>query len=269
MQVPVRLALGNVFRSPLRSALTFSATVVAFLLYAILNGIVSGLDGALDQLGDTRLRVLNRTGPLEPLPIAYGARLSSVENVRKVTHATLFGGYYHVVALDDPARAASVAAAIDQLFGNSSHETRTISEKQWVTSQVRQIEDLRLFVELVVGAVFFSLLFLTGTMMIQSTKARVPEFGILKSLGFHHGAISMMVLAESSITCVGGALLGLAIGALSFPTVFEFIGAAVLPLPAVVYASALAFSLGLSVLISVWPIVHLRRVPITRAIGGR
>lgn len=385
MQVPVRLVLGNVFRSPLRSALTFFATVVAFLLYAVLNGIVSGLDGALDQLGDTRLRVLNRTGPLEPLPIAYGARLSTVSNVRKVTHATLFGGYYQdlsqpvssagvdlvefldvipemkvprdqldrvlasrtgafvgsstadrygwrvgdripiksafwinnqgnenwtfevlgiansgpdddklyadglffdyrylnesrltqkdtvhqfIVALDDPARAASVAAAIDQLFSNSSFETRTISEKQWVSSQVRQIEDLRLFVEFVTGAVFFSLLFLTGTMMIQSTKARISEFGVLKALGFNDGAISMMVLAESSITCLGGALLGLAIGALSFPTVFAFIGAAVLPLPAVVYASALAFGLGLSVLISAWPMVHLRRVPITHAIGA-
>lgn len=385
LQVPVRLALANVFRSPLRSILTFFATIIAFLLFAVLNGIVSGIDGAIDQLGDTRLRVLNRTGPQEPLPIAYGARLSAVENVRKVTHATLFGGYYQnlnqpvssagvdlvefldvipemkvppdqldrvlasrtgafvgsstanrygwrlgdripiksafwindqgnenwtfevlgiansgpdddklyadglffdyrylnesritrkdtvhqfIVALDDPTRAASVAAAIDELFRNSSHETRTLSEKQWVSSQLRQIEDLRLFVELVVGAVFFSLLFLTGTMMIQATKARIPEFGVLKSLGFHDGAISMMILAESSTICLGGALLGLIVGALAFPPIVEFVGAAVLPLPAAVYASALAFGIGLSVLVSVWPIAHLRRVPITQAIGG-
>ena len=106
LQVPVRLALANIFRSPLRSILTFFATIIAFLLFAVLNGIVSGIDGAIDQLGDTRLRVLNRTGPQEPLPIAYGARLSAVENVRKVTHATLFGGYYQ--NLNQPVSSAGV-----------------------------------------------------------------------------------------------------------------------------------------------------------------
>ena len=386
MSVPFGLAVSNTFRSPLRWALTFSATVVAFVLYAILNGVVSGIDGAFDRLGDTRLRVLNRTGPLEPLPIAYGARLSTVDNVRKVTHATLLGGYYQnlnqpvssagvelvefldvipemsvppdqlervlasrtgaivgsstanrygwslgdrvpiksafwindegnenwtfevlaiansgadddklysdglffdyrylnesrtvhrdtvqhfIVALDDPTRAASVARAIDELFRNSSHATRTLSEKQWVSSQIRQMEDLRLFVQFAVGAVFFSLLFLTATMMIQTTKARTPEFGILKSIGFNDSSISMMILAESSTVCLGGAFIGLVIGSLVFPPIFEFVGMPELPLPPAVYASALGFAIGLSLLVAVWPIVHLRRVPITQAIGGR
>ncbi|MDE0423031.1 MAG: ABC transporter permease [Gammaproteobacteria bacterium] len=362
------------------------ATFAAFVLYAVLNGVVSGFDGALDRLGDTRLRVLNRTGPLEPLPIAYGARLSTVENVRKVTHATLLGGYYQdlnqpvssagvdlvefldviaemrvppdqldrvlasrsgavvgsstanrfgwrlgdrvpiksafwinnqsnetwtfevlaiansgpdddklyadglffdyrylnesrtaqkdtvqhfIVALDDPTRAATVASAIDELFSNSPHQTRTLSEKQWVSSQLSQIEDLRLFVELVVGAVFFSLLFLTGTMMVQAAKARTPEFGILKAMGFGDGAIAMTILAESSPVCLGGAAVGLVVGALSLPVIYEFVGGPVLPLPLGVYASGLAFAIGLSGLISLWPIIHLRRLSVTQAIAGR
>ncbi|MDE0037820.1 MAG: ABC transporter permease [Gammaproteobacteria bacterium] len=104
---------------------------------------------------------------------------------------------HFIVALDDPARAATAARAIDELFSNSSYRTRTLSEKQWVSSQLRQLEDLRWFVRVVVGAVFFSLLFLTGTMMIQATKSRTPEFGILKAMGFRDGAISVMILAES------------------------------------------------------------------------
>ena len=386
MSIPFRLAVSNVFRSPLRWALTLVATTVAFLLYATLNGVVSGIDGAFERLGDTRLRVLNRTGPLETLPIAYGTRLSTLDNVRKVTHATLFGGYYQnlnqpvssagvdivefldvipemrvppaqldrvlatrdgaivgsstanrlgwrlgdriplksafwqndqgnetwsfevlaiandgpdddklyadglffdyrylnesrlvqkdtvqhfIVALDDPARAATAARAIDELFSNSSYRTRTLSEKQWVSSQLRQLEDLRWFVRVVVGAVFFSLLFLTGTMMIQATKSRTPEFGILKAMGFRDGAISMMILAESAATCVSGSVVGLAVGALSLPSIFEFIGSAGLGLSIDVYASALGFAIGLSALISLWPIVYLRRVSVTRAIGGR
>ena len=386
LSVPVRLAVGNTFRSPLRWVLTLFATFAAFVLYAVLSGVVSGLDRALDQLGDTRLRVLNRTGPFEPLPMAYGARLSTVENVRKVTHATLLGGYYQdlnqpvssagvdlvefldvipemrvpqdqldrvsasrsgaivgsatanrfgwrlgdripiksafwinnqgnetwtfevlaiansrpdddklyaeglffdyrylnesrlvqkdtvqhfIVALDDPTRAATVARAIDELFSNATHQTRTLSEKQWVSSQLRQMEDLRVFVELVVGAVFFSLLFLTGTMMIQAAKARTPEFGILKAMGFHDSAIAMMILAESTVVYLGGTVAGLVVGAFSLPVIFEFVGGPVLRLPVSVYASGVALAIGSSGLISLWPIIHLRRVSVTQAIGGR
>ena len=386
MSIPFRLAIGNTFRSPLRWALTLFATTAAFVLYAILNGVVSGIDGAFERLGDTRLRVLNRTGPFEPLPIAYGTRLSNLENVRRVTHATLFGGYYQnlnqpvssagvdivefldvipemrvpreqldrvlavrdgaivgsstanrfgwrlgdriplksafwqndqgnetwsfqvlaiandgpdddklfadglffdyrylnesrlvqkdtvqhfIVALENPTGAAAVASAIDDLFSNSAYRTRTLSERKWVSSQLRQIEDLRWFVTVVVGAVFFSLLFLTGTMMIQAARSRTPEFGILKAMGFQDGAVSMMILAESAAVCVGGALVGLAIGAVSLPSIFEFIGSAGLRLPVNVYASALGFAFGLSGLISLWPIIRLRRMSVTRAIGGR
>lgn len=386
MTVPFRLAVSNTFRSPLRWTLTFLATFVAFMLYTVLNGVVSGLDGALDRLSDTRLRVLNRTGPLETLPIAHGSRIANLDDVRRVTHATLLGGYYQdlnqpvssaavdleafldvvpeirvprdqlervlaartgaivgsstanrfgwrlgdrvpiksafwindqgdetwafdvlaiansnpeddklyadglffdyaylnesrvagkdtvqhfIVALEDPTRAAPVAKAIDGLFANSSHPTRTLSEKQWVSGQLRQLEDLRLFVELVVGAVFFSLLFLTGTMMVQAARSRRPEFGILKAMGFADGSISMMILAEAFVVCAGGAATGLLAGALSLPPILEFAGAPALDLPGEVYATAIALAIALAGLISLWPMAYLRRVSVTDAIGGK
>ena len=176
---------------------------------------------------------------------------------------------HFIVALDDPTRAATVARAIDELFSNATHQTRTLSEKQWVSSQLRQMEDLRVFVELVVGAVFFSLLFLTGTMMIQAAKARTPEFGILKAMGFHDSAIAMMILAESTVVYLGGTVAGLVVGAFSLPVIFEFVGGPVLRLPVSVYASGVALAIGSSGLISLWPIIHLRRVSVTQAIGGR
>ncbi|MYE23471.1 MAG: ABC transporter permease, partial [Gammaproteobacteria bacterium] len=176
---------------------------------------------------------------------------------------------HFIVALEDPARAASVAKAVDELFANSSHRTRTLSERQWVSGQLRQVEDLRLFVELVVGAVFFSLLFLTGTMMVQAARSRRPEFGILKAMGFSDGSISMMILAEAFVVCVGGALAGLLAGALSLPSIFEFAGVPGLDLPGEVYATAIAFGIGLAGLISLWPMAYLRRVAVTEAIGGK
>ncbi len=386
MTIPFRLAVDNTFRSPLRWTLTFLATFVAFMLYTVLNGVVLGLDGALDRLSDTRLRVLHRTGPLETLPIGNISRIANLDDVRRVTHATLLGGYHQnlnqpvsaaavdleafldvvpeirvsrdqldrvlasrtgtivgsstasrfgwrlgdrvpiksafwindqgnetwtfdvlaianshpeddklyadglffdyaylnesrvagkdtvghfIVALEEPTRAASVAKAIDGLFANSSHPTRALSEKQWVSGQLRQLEDLRLFVELVVGAVFFSLLFLTGTMMVQAARSRRPEFGILKAMGFSDGSISMMILAEAFVVCAGGAFTGLLAGALSLPPILEFAGAPGLDLPGEVYATAIALAIALAGLISLWPMTYLRRVSVTEAIGGK
>ena len=116
---------------------------------------------------------------------------------------------------------------------------------------------------------FFSLLFLTGTMMVQAARSRRPEFGILKAMGFSDGSISMMILAEAFVVCVGGALVGLLAGALSLPSVFEFAGVPGLDLPGDVYATAIAFAIALAGLICLWPMAYLRRVSVTQAIGGR
>ena len=113
MTIPFRLAVDNTFRSPLRWTLTFLATLVAFMLYTVLSGVVSGLDGAFDRLSDTRLRVLNRTGPLETLPIAHGSRIANLDGVRRVTHATLHGGYYQDLSQPVSSAAVDLEAFLD------------------------------------------------------------------------------------------------------------------------------------------------------------
>ena len=45
--------------------------------------------------------------------------------------------------------------------------------------------------------------------MAQSFRERIPEFAILKTLGFSDVSVMLMVLSESMIVCLVGGLLGL------------------------------------------------------------
>jgi putative ABC transport system permease protein len=63
----------------------------------------------------------------------------------------------------------------------------------------------------ILGAVFFTLLFLTGNTMMQSVRERVPELAVLKTLGFSDGKVLALVIGESLLLCVSAAVIGLAL----------------------------------------------------------
>ena len=83
---------------------------------------------------------------------------------------------YQVVARD-VASASAVGLAIDNAFANSSHETRTMSEGDLYTTQIQRIADLDYLVGIILGAVFFALLFATAALMMQSIRERLPAAG--------------------------------------------------------------------------------------------
>jgi putative ABC transport system permease protein len=157
-------------------------------------------------------------------------------------------GWYNV-RIDAPAHATAVAQSIDRLFANSDHETKAVSEKEFMLSFIRQLADVNFIVSAIIGAVFFTLLFLTGNTMMQSVRERIPEFATMKAIGYSSGVMLSMVIAEGLILALMAAALGLSLSALAFPAMKTFLGVAVLP-PSVIglgllYAVLLALVTGL------------------------
>lgn len=116
-----------------------------------------------------------------------------------------------VVVVDDPDRSEGIAAAIDAQFENSPDESKTQSEQEFQLGFLRQIGDIAFIVNAIIGAAFFSILILTGFIMNQSVRERVPEFGVLKCLGFTDRTVLGLVLAEALALCALGAAMGLAL----------------------------------------------------------
>src|SRR5690606_4884105 len=97
----------------------------------------------------------------------------------------------------DASQIDRISRDIDALTANSRHETKTQSENLFSAAIIGQLGDLGRIVTSVMGAVFFTLLLLTGHAMAQSVRERIPEVGVLKTLGFQGKAIMTLMLSES------------------------------------------------------------------------
>ncbi len=107
----------------------------------------------------------------------------------------------------------SVAQAIDGRFANSANETSTQDEKAFNESFAAQRGNIALVISLVVGAAFAAILLIVGTTMTLAVRERTKEIGVLKTLGFSSGRVLRMILGESLLLAVLGALLGILVAA--------------------------------------------------------
>ena len=177
---------------------------------------------------------------------------------------------WYTVALDNPAHASRVAQAIDALSANSDHETKTQTESAFQQAFAKQFADIGLIVTAIMGAVFFTLLLLTGNTMAQAVRERVPELAILKTLGFKDGTVLWLVLVESVLLVGIGGLLGMALARAILPALAS---RAQGMLPATIPAQTWLLGLGLIVLIGlvvgVLPALRAKRLKIVDALAGR
>jgi len=121
--------------------------------------------------------------------------------------------------VSDPSQSLEVAQRIDALFANSSNETKTQPAKDFTMAFIKQLGDIGFILRAILGAVFFTLLFLTGNTMMQSVRERIPELAVLKTLGFSDGKVLMLVIAESLLLCVTAAVIGLALSYGALPII--------------------------------------------------
>jgi putative ABC transport system permease protein len=167
--------------------------------------------------------------------------------------------------------ADKVAGAIDRLSANSDHETKTQTEQAFNQAFAKQFADIGLIVTAIMGAVFFTLLLLTGNTMAQAVRERIPELAVLKTIGFSNRSVLWLVLAEAVLLVVLGGAIGLGIAALIMPGVSAASGG-MIQLPTVLPQTWLV-GLGLAVLIGVvvglMPALRGMRLNIVDALAGR
>jgi len=120
-------------------------------------------------------------------------------------------GWYQV-RVDDPKRATEVAAAIDAEFANSPAETKAETEGAMFQGFAQQIGDIATIVTAILGAVFFTILLVTGNTMAQSVRERTQELGLLKAVGFTNELVLGVVLGESLAITILGGVFGLVLG---------------------------------------------------------
>ena len=178
---------------------------------------------------------------------------------------------WFVTRVKDVNQADQVAKAIDALSANSDHETRTQTEAAATASWMKQLADIGLIVGSIMGAVFFTLLLLTGNTMMQAVRERTSELAVLKTLGFSDRSVLAMVLAESVLLVVLGGVIGIALAAILIPGVSAGSGG-FLNLPTV---GANSWLLGIGLMLAIGLVVgsipawRAMRLNIVDALAGR
>jgi putative ABC transport system permease protein len=175
----------------------------------------------------------------------------------------------YFLKIHDSSSAAAISERIDALFANSTNETQTQSEKDWVRAQIAQIGDIAFFVNAIILAVMFALCFVTGNTMMQSVRARIPELAVLKTYGFSNTAVMSLVLAESVILCSVAAALGIGIAAVISPPIYRQFGAGGLNLPVAVVAAGMGLAILFAIVSASLPALRAQRLSIVDALAGR
>jgi putative ABC transport system permease protein len=378
----------NLMRRKIRTIFTVLSILIAFVLFGVLMAIRAAFTLGVEVAGADRLMVIHKVSLIQPLPRAYGGRISATEGVTDVSHANWFGAYYqeptnfiqnmavepeswlrlyneyevpedqkkrwfsnrtgaligadlarkwgwkigdrvplispiyrkpdgspwdftidaiydssrqgvdktlfffhyeylnetlgdssfmkdlvgwYVLRVADPSTADQLAKRIDGLFANSSAETKTATEKAFVSDFAKQIGDIGAIMMGIAAIVMFFILFVAGNAMAQSIRERTNELGVLKTVGFGDGRILALVLLESCVIAIVGGGIGLALAwaiiAQGDPTngllpIFHF------PTRDLIFGVLLVIALGLGTgLLPAWQAGRLKIVDALRRTG--
>jgi putative ABC transport system permease protein len=176
---------------------------------------------------------------------------------------------WYVLNIADDADPVAIAHTIDDQFANSPNETKASTEQDFAASFIKQFANIGLIVQMILGAVFFTLLLVSGNTMAQSVRERISELAVLKTLGFRDGTMLGVVLAESVLIMLMGGILGLGLGWFVAQAVNEKLAGSFPDL----YVSGGAFVLGLGMMIGagvvagIFPAVKAMRLSIVDALG--
>jgi len=204
---------------------------------------------------------------------AYGAGFPGFYlNYTYFDEASAFGHgviHYYLAAIDDPHEATQISKQIDALFENSGSETLTQTESALAQMQLKQLGDINFIANAIVGAVMFTLLFLTANTMMQSVRERTSELAVLKTLGFSDGKVLALVLTEALLLCSFAAVIGLAVSTTVFasPPMKALFGN--FPMPNIVLAMGAGMALLLSLVSGLPPAWRARQLNIVDALAGR
>ena len=176
---------------------------------------------------------------------------------------------WYTVKLDSPDHASRVAQAIDALSANSDHETKSQTESSFQQAFLKQFADIGMIVTSIMGAVFFTLLLLTGNTMAQAVRERIPELATLKTLGFQDGTVLALVMVESVLLVGLGGAIGLSLAALALPPLAHQIAALPPHVPVQTWLVGAVLIVVIGLVVGVLPALRAKRLKIVDALAGR
>ena len=216
-------------------------------------------------------KVLGIVDDISTMPAGYAVgNLAYLDQAKVLADRYKGVGFRLLVA--DPAKGDSTVKLIDQNFANSGTPTRSITEKNAYDTSGSGI-DIPFLTQSIAAAGLFMILFLTGNSIAQSVRERIPEFAVLKTVGFSDAGVVTLVFAEAATPCLIGAAAGMALAswiAAIFPRLMPpGVGLPPPYLPLSVLGIALACAALVAAAGAIIPATRIARLDVATALSGR
>lgn len=131
------------------------------------------------------------------------------ETLRKIAPLRADQVGWYMIGLSNPNLAADVATSIDKAFKNSLAETLTETEKSFQLSFISMTEAIVVAIKLVSFVVIFIIMAVVANTMVMTSRERIGEYAILKTLGFGGWHIAGLIFGESLLISLTGCVLGI------------------------------------------------------------
>lgn len=170
-----------------------------------------------------------------------------------------------IVTMENSVTADDASQRIDTALGTSAWPSYTSSDQVFHHEFFAQFGDIVSMIKLVVAVTFGTLMLIVGSGMALGIRQRRRDLGILRVIGYADGKILRIVVGQTMMVVITGALLGLALAFVFNLTITsrfpEILPHLYLPLP--IIAQALSIAIVLSLLAAAIPaVIALRTKPI-------
>ncbi len=116
----------------------------------------------------------------------------------------------------DNAAEARLPAEIDALFENSPFPTKSDSESAFLTGFVQLLGNVQLLLVSLGVVLVLVIVLVAANTMAMSTRERVVEIAVMRTLGYTRAKVVLLILAESLVMALAGAAIGLGLFAAGF-----------------------------------------------------
>jgi len=127
------------------------------------------------------------------------------EMAKRVGHSWTDQVGFFMIGVTHPDKVTEVSLAIDRIFKNSLAETMTETEKAFQQGFVTMTRALLTTIQIVSIVIILIILAVVANTMAMTTRERIGEYAIMKTLGFRGRHLASLIFGESlTITLIGG-----------------------------------------------------------------
>ena len=141
------------------------------------------------------------------------------ETMKKVSPQRADQVGFYMISVARPDLAPEVALAMDKAFKNSLAETLTETEKAFNQGFIAMSGAIVTAIQMVSFVVILIIMAVVANTMAMTTRERIGDYAIMKTMGFGGGAIAVMIFGESLVIALTGCVTGMA---LTYPAAAAF-----------------------------------------------